>query len=85
MKPSIADIEARLKAALPLAKLSIIDESHLHAGHEGARAGGGHFRVQIQDPSFAGLALVKRHRLVYDALRDWMPERIHALAIEAST
>jgi BolA family transcriptional regulator, general stress-responsive regulator len=85
IKPSVADIEARLKAALPLAKFAILDESHLHAGHEGARGGAGHFRVQIQDPSFEGLALVKRHRLVYDALRDWMPERIHALAIEAST
>jgi BolA family transcriptional regulator, general stress-responsive regulator len=84
IKPSIPDIEARLAAALPLAKFTILDESHLHAGHEGARGGAGHFRVQIQDPSFAGLALVKRHRLVYDALRDWMPERIHALAIEAS-
>ena len=85
MKPSISDIQVRLAAALPLAKFTILDESHLHAGHEGAKGGGGHFRVQIQDPSFATLPLVKRHRLVYDALRDWMPERIHALAIEAST
>ena len=84
MKPSISDIQVRLAAALPSAKFTILDESHLHAGHEGARGGGGHFRVQIKDPSFASLPLVKRHRLVYDALRDWMPERIHALAIEAS-
>jgi BolA family transcriptional regulator, general stress-responsive regulator len=84
MKPTNADIEQRLRQALPHATLEILDESHLHAGHAGASGGAGHFRVRIQAPDFAGLSLVMRHRLVYDALRDWMPERIHALAIEAS-
>jgi BolA family transcriptional regulator, general stress-responsive regulator len=84
MKPTTAEIQERLRLALPDAKIELLDESHLHAGHAGASGGAGHFRVRIQAPSFEGLSLVMRHRLVYDALRDWMPERIHALAIEAS-
>jgi BolA family transcriptional regulator, general stress-responsive regulator len=84
MRPTIEDISNRLALALPQAKFAVLDESHLHVGHVGAEGGAGHFRVQIQDPSFAALSAVKRHRLVYDALRDWMPERIHALAIEAT-
>ena len=84
IRPSVADIQARLEAAFPGARLEILDESHLHAGHAGAAGGAGHFRVRIQSPALAPLSSLKRHRLVYDALRDWMPERIHALAIEAS-
>jgi BolA protein len=60
------------------------DDSHLHAGHAGAREGR-HFTVRITSPRFAGLNRVARHRLVYDALRLLMPAGIHALAIEART
>jgi len=71
-------------AALQPAKLEIIDESHLHAGHAGARDGASHFRVIIASSQFQGLAPLARHRLVYDRLQDLIPHPIHALAIVAS-
>jgi BolA protein len=61
------------------------DESSLHVGHAGAASGGGHFRLVLVSASFAGLNLVNRHRLVYDAVRDMMQTEIHALAISALT
>jgi len=85
MRPTLDEIRARLEAALPGARIEIEDESHLHAGHAGAKGGAGHFRVRLVSPRFAGLGTVARHRLVYDALRDWMPHRIHALSIDART
>lgn len=63
--------------------LEVIDESHLHAGHEGAKGGASHFRVQIWCAAFAGLGTVARHRMVYACVQDLMPFPIHALAIEA--
>ena len=78
-----AQIEAVLRAAIgPLHSLQVINESHLHAGHVGA-AEGSHFRVRIVADQLAGLSRLARHRLVYDALRDVIPQGIHALAIEA--
>ncbi|MBU4610990.1 BolA family transcriptional regulator [Achromobacter sp. GG226] len=76
-------IESRL-AALSPASLRIEDESHLHAGHEGARGGAGHYRVHICAECFRGQSPVARHRLVYDRLADLIPHEIHALAIHAS-
>lgn len=76
-------VHERLAAAFPGALLEVLDESHLHAGHAGAQGGAGHFRVRITAEAFKGAALMARHRLVYDAVRDWMPLRIHALSIEA--
>lgn len=77
------EIEAALRAAIqPLSSLEVIDDSHLHAGHAGAREGS-HMRVRIVSPRMAGLNRVARHRLVYDALRTLMPQGIHALAIDA--
>jgi len=70
-------------AALEPAELDIIDESHLHIGHAGARDGAGHYRVRIVSPRFEGLRTVAAHRLVYDLVRDLMPHPIHALAIDA--
>jgi len=64
--------------------LEIIDESHMHVGHAGARDGASHFRVIISSPQFAGLAALGRHRLVYDRVHDLIPHPIHALAIETS-
>ena len=76
-------IEATLRAALaPAQQLEVINESHLHVGHAGA-AEGSHFRVKIVSDQLAGLSRVARHRLVYDALRDVIPQGVHALAIEA--
>lgn len=85
MRPTLDEIRARLEAALPGARIELDDESHLHAGHAGAKGGAGHFRARVVSPRFAGLGTVARHRLVYDALRDWMPHRIHALSIDART
>ena len=70
-------------AALEPSRLDIIDESHRHAGHAGARDGGGHFRMTIVSPRFAGKRTMERHRLVYDAAGDLMKRQIHALSITA--
>jgi len=80
--PSAQDIDAALRTALRPVALEVIDDSHLHAGHAGAREGR-HFTVRIRSERFTGLNRVARHRLVYDALAVWMPRGIHALAIDA--
>jgi len=65
--------------------IEIIDDSALHAGHAGSRSGGGHFRLTIVSPRFAGCATMQRHRLVYDALGALLKTEIHALSITAKT
>lgn len=75
-------IEAALRAALQPIALEVQDDSHLHAGHAGAREGR-HYSVRITSARFSGCTRVARHRLVYDSLRLLMPAGIHALAIEA--
>jgi stress-induced morphogen len=82
MSVSSADIERQLRATLAPTALAITDDSHLHAGHAGAREGR-HFSVRIASPRFMGLSRVARHRLVYDALHPLIPQGIHALAIQA--
>ena len=82
MTVSAADIEAALQAALQPLSLQVDDDSHRHAGHAGAREGR-HFNVRVVSPRFNGLSRVARHRLVYDALRNLIPQGIHALAIDA--
>ena len=77
-----ADIDAGLRAALSPESLEVQDDSHLHAGHAGAREGR-HFTVRITAERFNGLSRVARHRLIYDALQLLIPRGIHALAIEA--
>lgn len=79
-----ARIEQQLRARLSPNHLEVIDESALHAGHAGANAQGfgSHFRVRIASPLFAGKSRVARHRLVYDALQNFIDEGLHALAIE---
>jgi BolA protein len=72
-------------AALQPVTLEVVDDSHRHAGHEGARDGRGHFTVRIASPVFAGKAPLARHRAVYAALGEMMQTDIHALAIEART
>lgn len=79
----IAWIEQRLRAALDPVALAIEDESHRHAGHAGAKSGGGHYRLKIVAPRFSGLDAVGRHRLIYQALGEAMGREIHALSIEA--
>jgi len=77
-----AELEARLRQALAPTAIDVDDDSHLHAGHAGAREGR-HFSVRIASPRFAGLKPLARHRLVYDALGPLGPLGIHALAIDA--
>ncbi len=76
------DIEQKL-AALQPSLLQIRDDSALHAGHEGAKSGGGHYALTIVSPQFSGKNTVARHRLVYAALGTMMQKQIHALAIRA--
>ena len=77
-------ITEKLRAAFTPAHLDVIDESHLHEGHAGHRAGGEtHFRVNIVADAFAGKSRIDRHRLVNAALADEMASSIHALAIKA--
>lgn len=78
------EIRQRLAALTPSA-IELIDDSHLHAGHAGARAGGGHYRLSIVSAAFSGKNTVARHRLIYDTLGDMMRRDIHALAIQART
>ncbi len=70
-------------AALAPETLDIADESAMHAGHEGARGGGGHYALTIVSPKFDGQSTVARHRMIYVALGDLMQREIHALSIRA--
>ena len=83
---SVAEsIENKLKGAFAPLVLNVIDESHLHAGHVGARPGGEtHFRVQIVSAAFDGCSRVDRQRLVYDVLRDELAGPVHALSVAAT-
>ena len=72
-------------APLGAESIEVYDDSHEHAGHVGARDGGGHFQLLIVAQAFHGKSHVARHRMVYDALRPLMPRQIHALAIQAYT
>ncbi|WP_296593808.1 BolA family protein [Methylophaga sp.] len=76
-------LEQALQQLDPI-QLQITDDSHLHAGHAG-NTGGGHFTVFIVSDAFAGLSLIKRHRLIYDAAAELLPSAIHALSIQAKT
>ena len=78
-------IRVQLAQALPDAAIELIDDSHQHAGHAGARDGRGHFRVRIVSGAFAGLRPLQRHQLVYRALDELMRTDIHALSITALT
>lgn len=70
-------------AVLKPTELTVIDDSALHAGHAGARSGGGHYRLTIMSPRFSGCNTMQKHRLVYDALGPLMKREIHALSISA--
>ena len=72
-------------AALDPSEIAIEDDSALHAGHEGAKSGGGHYRLRMVSERFSGLLPLARHRLVYDALGEMMQRDVHALSIQALT
>jgi len=80
-----ARIEAKLRERLAAAHVELVDESHLHAGHAGARGGAGHFRALVVSSRFEGLAALAAQRLVYEALSDEMGGEIHALSIRTLT
>jgi BolA protein len=83
--PTSALLDRRLRDLLQPTSLEVIDESFQHQGHVGANdtGFGTHFRVKIASPLFIGKTPVARHRLVYDALQDFIDQGLHALAIEA--
>jgi BolA protein len=83
MSAETARVMRERLAALRPSVLEIEDESHRHAGHEGAKSGGGHYRLHIVSPDFSGKNTVERHRLVYDALAELMRRDVHALSIRA--
>lgn len=80
-----SELEARVRSKLSCRSISIVDDSHKHAGHAGAEGGAAHFSVRLVSDDFLGLSRIARHRLVYDAVSDWMPHRLHALVIDART
>ena len=80
----VYEMKARLASLDPI-EVMIIDDSEKHAGHAGARSGGGHFRLAIVSPRFVGCRTMERHRLVYDALGPLMKREIHAVSITART
>lgn len=79
----VARIREQLTLALQPTAIEVIDDSDRHIGHAGALSGGGHYTVHIVSGRFTGKALLERHRMVYDALRDMMHVDIHALSIQA--
>ena len=85
--PTAEHLQQRLQQVLQPSQLEVLDESHQHNGHAGTNGTGygTHFRVKITAGAFVGKSAVARHRLVYDALQDFMDQGLHALAIEAQT
>lgn len=79
----VAAIRERLEAGFSPTHLQVKDQSHLHAGHAGAREGMGHFEVTIVADAFDGKSRLERHRLVYAELGSLMQTDIHALKINA--
>ncbi|MGQ0664551.1 MAG: BolA family protein [Pseudomonadota bacterium] len=84
---SLADtIRRKLVAAFVPERLAVVDDSHRHAGHVGARPGGEtHFTVEIVSPRFAGVSRVERQRLVYRTLAEELQTQVHALALVTLT
>lgn len=74
-----------LERAFAPVSLEVIDDSHRHAGHAGARDGRGHYRVRIVSERFAGTRPLERHRMVYAALGHMMETDIHAVSVVAET
>jgi BolA protein len=84
MNNTADNLALRLREKLQPTQLDVVDESAAHAGHAGSNgsAFGTHFRVRIASPLFTGKPRVTRHRLVYDALQEFIDQGVHAIAIE---
>lgn len=80
----IERIRAALQRELQPIRLEVVDDSHRHVGHAGARDGRGHFTVEVVSEAFTGRSQLARHRAVYAAVGDMMDTDIHALAIVAT-
>ena len=82
--PTADQLKVRLMERLTPTRLEVLDESYQHNGHAGSNGTGlgTHFRVRVASHLFTGLSRVARHRLVYDALQDFIAQGLHALAIE---
>ena len=83
MSDRTATIERILTEAFEPSRILVKDQSHLHAGHAGAKEGKGHFDVTLVSAKFDGQTRINRHRMVYDALGSYMQSDIHALRINA--
>lgn len=85
MHPDISKYIQTLEALDPI-KIDMIDDSESHAGHSGFHGDRpSHLQLHIVSDAFIGMNRIARHRLVYDMLKDWMPNPIHALVINAKT
>jgi len=82
METTARKIESRLNAELHPSYLEVLDDSGRHAGHAGARSGGGHYQVVVVAECFSGKSMIEQHRLVHEALRDLFPSEVHALALK---
>ena len=78
----IAAIRHCLQVALQPSQLEVINESHLHVGHAGAKTGKGHFKLVIATDKFAGQSKIACHRMIYQALESLMETDIHALTMQ---
>ncbi|HKX11834.1 MAG TPA: BolA family protein [bacterium] len=75
-------IEEILKKTFSPEHLEVEDDSAKHAGHAGARQGGGHYKVTLVTAQFSGKGLVEQHRMVNEALRELFGSEVHALALQ---
>lgn len=82
MSSDLQDLIRQRLAALEPQLLEIVDDSAKHVGHAGNR-GGGHFTLTVVSSHFSGKSQIMRHRMIYQALQDLIPTRIHALSITA--
>lgn len=83
--PRVRLITERITSALSPTQLNIIDDSNLHAGHQGAKDGGGHFNIQVVSAQFQNKSAIERHRMIYMALGNAIGTDIHAISIKAQT
>jgi len=81
---TVERLRQRLQALHPLL-LQVEDDSAGHAGHDGAKSGGGHYNLRLVSDRFEGLPRLARHRLVYDSLADLMQREVHALSMVLQT
>jgi len=81
---TIEQMQQKLATLSPIS-IEIVDDSAKHAGHAGAKSGGGHYQLFMVSTAFAGKPTVARHRMIYDALGEMMQKQIHALSIKAQT